>query len=97
MQKKYAGDGLAAVSVSLDDADEKETKAKVLKFLTKQNAVFTNLLLTDAPEVWRKRLDIAGPPAVFIYDRDGKLVKKFDDEVKHEEVEKIVSGLLKKK
>ena len=35
MQKKYKKEGLAAVSVSLDDAGDAETEKKVLRILEK--------------------------------------------------------------
>jgi hypothetical protein len=96
MHKKHAGDGLAAISVSVDDFEDKDTKEVVLKFLTKQKATFTNLILAEPSDVWQKKLDLGGPPAVFVYGRDGKLVKKFDEGVSYEEVQKVVLPLLKK-
>jgi hypothetical protein len=97
MQKKLAGDGLVAISVSVDDLEEKDTKDKVLKFLTKQNATFTNLILNEKSDVWQQKLDISGPPVVFVYDRTGKLAKKYDEGVKYDAVEKLVRELLQKK
>lgn len=96
MHKQHASDGLVAISVSVDDLEEARTKDAVLKFLTKQKATFTNLILAEAPDDWQKKLDLGGPPAVFVYGRDGKLVKKFDEGVSYEEVKKIVLPLLKK-
>jgi hypothetical protein len=96
MHKKHAADGLAAISVSVDDFEEEKTKDKVLKFLKKQDATFTNLILAEQPDVYQKKLDIAGPPVVFVYGRDGKLVKKFDEGVSYENVKKVVLPLLKK-
>ena len=96
MHKKHADDGLIAISVSVDDFEAKKTKDAVLKFLTKQNATFTNLILAEPADEWQKKLDLGGPPAVFVYGRDGKLVKKFDDGVSYEEVKKVVLPLLKK-
>lgn len=97
MHKKHAADGLVAISVSLDDFEEAKTKDVVLKFLTKQNATFTNFIIAEEAEVWQKKLDIGGPPVVYVYGRDGKVVKKFDEGVKYTEVQKVVEPLLKKK
>jgi hypothetical protein len=97
MQKHYAKDGLAAVSVSLDDPAEKDIKDRVLQFLQSQKATFANFILDEKPEVWQKNLGIDGVPAVFIYGRDGTIAKKFTDEYTYEDVQKVVLELLKKK
>lgn len=97
MHKKYAKDGFSAMSVSLDDPNEKGAKEKVLKFLESKNATFTNLILNAKPEIWQEKLDFDGPPAVFVFGRDGKIAKTFKDGVKYEDVEKLVVELLKKK
>lgn len=96
MHKKHAAAGLTAISVSIDDFEEDKITDKVLKFLKKQDATFTNLILAEQPDVYQKKLDIGGPPVVFVYGRDGKLVKKFDEGVSYEEVNKVVLPLLKK-
>ena len=96
MQKKYAKDGMAAVSVDLDDPGEKDIKDRVLKFLQSQQATFTNLMLDEPSNVWQKNLGIDGVPAVFVYGRDGAIAKKFTDEYTYEDVEKVVVELLKK-
>ncbi|HEX3854032.1 MAG TPA: hypothetical protein VHW01_23875, partial [Polyangiaceae bacterium] len=50
---------------------------KVLAFLTKQDATFQNVLASEESDTMLKKLGIASIPAVFVYDRDGKLAKKF--------------------
>lgn len=97
MHKKYAQDGFAAVSVALDDPAKKDVKEKVLRFLKEKNAAFTNLILDEKDEIWQKKLDIEGPPCVFVFDREGKIAKKFVNAGESEEVEKLVVELLKKK
>ena len=72
MQKKYAKDGVVAVSVSVDDPKDKKAMQNVLDFLRKQKATFTNLVLDEKPEVWQEKLKIYGPPCVFVFNRDGK-------------------------
>lgn len=77
--KKYADQGLTVISVSMDDADE-ETEKAVLKFLEKEDAQFTNVLATaaegqDPMEAFG--IDDGALPHYRIYDRSGKLVKKF--------------------
>jgi thiol-disulfide isomerase/thioredoxin len=94
MQKKYAKDALAAVSVSLDDPKDKKATQNVLDFLRKQKATFTNLILDEKSEVWQEKLKFDGPPCVFVFDRDGKW-KKYDSP-DYADIEKYAVGLLKK-
>lgn len=95
MQKKYATDSLAAVSVSLDDPSDAKLKEKVVKFLESQHATFTNLILEEKPEVWQNKLKFDGPPCVFVFDRDGKWTK-FEGGFEYTDVENLVKKLLKK-
>jgi hypothetical protein len=95
MQEKYAKQGLVAISVSLDDPNDKDAKDRVFKFLEKKKATFTNLILDEKPEVWQAKLKIDGPPCIFVFDREGKIASKVTLEG-YDEVEKVVAGLLKK-
>ena len=98
MQRKYAKDGLTAVSVSLDDPKDEEAPARILKFLRSKNADFTDLLLNETSEQWSERLKIDSPPAVFVFDRDGRLAGKFEGKkVDYStQIEPLVIELLKK-
>jgi len=98
MHHKYAKDGFAAISVSLDDPNEKSNQEKVLKFLESKKATMTNFMLNEKAEDWQAKLKIDGPPAVFIFNRQGGLAKKFSDDppVDYAEIEKLVIELLKK-
>jgi hypothetical protein len=97
MHKKYGKDGLAALSVSLDDPADREARGRVQKFLEKQGATFTNLLLDEKPEEWQKQLKIDGPPCVYVFNRDGSTaLKQSGDDVNYEKVEKEVAKLLGK-
>ncbi len=98
MHKKYAKDGVVAVSVSLDDLSDKEVKDRIIKFLVEKKATFTNLILDEKPDDSTKKLGIDGVPAVFVFKRDGTLAKKFTDDYTYEkDVDKLVQELLKKK
>jgi hypothetical protein len=96
MQKKYGKVGVVAVSVNLDDPNEAGAKDKALKYLKSQKATFTNLILDEKVEVWQKKLKIEGVPCIFVFDKEGKVAKKFDSGEKYDEVEKLVIDLLKK-
>jgi thiol-disulfide isomerase/thioredoxin len=74
---KYQDQGLAVISVSMDDADAHE---EALKFLTEQKAEFTNLRSQHGAEdtaFAQFEIDGGAIPHLKLYDREGKLVKKF--------------------
>jgi len=95
MHEKYAGKGVACVSVSVDAAEDKDD---VLAFLKKQKATLTNYLLDEKQKVWQQHFDILGPPAVLVYDQQGKLAKRFtpEEDFTYADVEKLVQKLLSK-
>ena len=96
MHNKYAKDGLVCMSVSVDDKDDRD---KALAFLKLQKAEFANYLIDEPAEVWQKRLEVAAPPGVIVFGRDGRRVKTFTTEVPftYADVEKVVEPLLKEK
>jgi hypothetical protein len=98
MHKKYAGSNdFAAVSVSLDDIQEKGIKEKLVKFLKSQNADFTHLLLDETPEFWQEKLKFDGPPCVYVFNQENKVEKQFKDDFTYKDVAKVVEKLLEKK
>ncbi len=89
MHRKYAKDGLVAISVNLDplkDPDSgkdvaAEAKANALTFLQSQTATTTNLLLDAPRELWQQKFEIVGVPTVYVFDRQGRWVRfRSDDE-----------------
>src|SRR5262249_37610099 len=50
LHRQYAGQGLVAVSVALDDPADEKARERALKFLKAQQATFTNVLLDEQPE-----------------------------------------------
>jgi thiol-disulfide isomerase/thioredoxin len=82
---------VACISVTVDDSDD---SAKALRFLKQQKAVFENYLLDEKAEVYQKEFGFAAVPCVLVYDRDGKLVKKFSDkEFTYKDVRKAVNEI----
>jgi hypothetical protein len=77
MHKKHAAQGLAVVSVSLDDLSDGTARETVLAFLKEQRANFTNVILDEKEEVWQAKLKILGPPCFYVFNREGKH-RKFD-------------------
>ncbi|HVS35143.1 MAG TPA: hypothetical protein VMS17_06140 [Gemmataceae bacterium] len=98
MQRTYASDGLAAVSVSLDKASDADAVDRVRKFLRTKDADFTNLLLDEPDDVWSERLQSDLTPIIFVFDRDGRIAGKFEGKTANYEqsVAPLVKQLLKK-
>jgi thiol-disulfide isomerase/thioredoxin len=96
LHRKYARDGFVAVSVSLDNPEDAGVRASVERFLTRQQAHFTNVILQARPEEWQKKLNIDGPPCVYVFDRDNRSVQKLvgDDQINYQRIEEEVVKLL---
>lgn len=83
LQKSHATD-VACVSLNLDYIGLKNKppefyRERVTKFLTKQEAAFDNVLCSEEAEKMYEKLEIPSIPAVLVFDRNGKLVKTFDN------------------
>jgi hypothetical protein len=97
MHKKYGGEGFVALSVSLDNPKDEKIRARVDDFLQKKQARFTNLVAEGDPDTWYERLKVGSVPAVFVFDRENRRVKKLSgEEVDYKIVESEVVKLLKK-
>jgi len=99
MHQELGRDGVVAISVTIDEPDE---KAAALKFLREKKAAFENFLLDEPAEVYQKKFDIGPVPAVLVYGRDGKLVKRFNAVDKesaftYKDVRKLVESLISSK
>jgi hypothetical protein len=97
LHQKYAKDGLVCVSVSVDPDGQ---QGDALKFLQKQKATFANYWIDEKETFWQEKLEINGPPAVFVFDRQGKRAAKFDTNdpdktYTYDDIEKLVQRLLK--
>jgi hypothetical protein len=99
MQKKYGPEGLVTMTLALDDPPDPAARDDCLKFLQKIGASSVNLMLDEKPEFWQEKLNFAGVPQVFLFDRQGKF-KTFDAPQigKHyEDVKKVMVEWLQKK
>ncbi len=101
--RKYAGAGLAVVSMSMDEPDAK-TQAKVLRFLREQDARITNLANSlDETEKAFEALHIDGGalPHYKVFGRQGKLLAKFGGDTERPfsdgDIEAAVIAALKEK
>ena len=91
------GRDVACISVAMDDADD---KAAAVKFLKQKKATFENYLRDEPDEVYQKKFDFVPLPAVLVYGRDGKLVKRFNGDkpanaFTYKDVRQLVETLLK--
>jgi hypothetical protein len=94
LHEKYSKDGVAAISVSLDDPRDKGEKEAVLKFLQKNKASFTNLILDESQEFWQKKFKMDGPPTVYVFNREGQWTQ-FTGGDHYPEVERLVVEFLR--
>jgi thiol-disulfide isomerase/thioredoxin len=99
------GDKVACISLSFDYqglGTVEEAMPPVREFLTQQQATFDNVISNVESDELYKQMEIISIPAVFVYDREGKLAKKFvNDDAKTEadaftyaQVEDLVRQLL---
>ncbi len=102
LSRKYNGrQGIRFVSISLDDRSDPAALELAHKFLIKENAAFDNYRMDEiVPDAFDK-LDIQGIPAVFLYDREGKLRYRLTgDDPNHQftddDVDRAVQDLLRK-
>jgi thiol-disulfide isomerase/thioredoxin len=103
LHRKIGPERLACISLSLD-YDGSSSLARiapmVVAFLTKQQATFDNVLASEEIFTMLRKLGASSPPAVFVYDRTGRLREKFTEASSkgrpvYEQVEELVGQLLK--
>jgi thiol-disulfide isomerase/thioredoxin len=107
LHKQHGPDKVACVSLSLDyiGAKGKPPEAyqqRVLEFLRSRDATFDNALASESADELLNKLELGGPPAVYVYDRDGNLAKRFDndsieseeDEFTYKDVNELVAKLV---
>lgn len=110
LHQKYGAKDVACISLSCDYAGIKNKppefyRERVIKFLQEQRATFPNVLSSVPSDELFEKMELASNPAVYVYGRDGKLVKRFDnDSIKTEaeaftykDVTKLVEDLLSRK
>jgi len=93
LAKKYRDQGLAAVSVSFDRFEE---EPQVREFLAQKGADFDNVI-SQHDSVGQKAFadfEVGPLPEYRLYDRQGKLRKKWEGGVNQAELEKTIVELL---
>ena len=98
LHKKYGPGKVACISLSCDYiglGKPEELVEPVLKFLKEQGATFDNVLSSDDSDALFAKLKLPSIPAVFIYNPDGTLNKRFENEFSYRDVEAHVATLVK--
>lgn len=104
MDRKYGSKGLKVISLSFDggtgeeEIDTKEIEA-ARAFLIEQKATTTNYRLDEERDLMFEKFDVSTIPGVFVYDADGKEVKRYtwddpNNQFTYDQVEKEVTALL---
>jgi thiol-disulfide isomerase/thioredoxin len=94
LHEKFGRQGLTVISVSVDPPDDAEAREAAQTFLSSRRATFHNVILTDKAKVWQEKWKAIGPPLLFLFDREGRLVARWDEKVDMAEVEKRVAALV---
>ena len=99
MHEKFAKKGLAVISLSLDDPEDKAALKEAETFLKEKNAAFANYYVDEEFGLAYEKLGVNAIPAVFLYGPDGKEIRRFtlddpDNQFTYDEVEKTVESLL---
>jgi thiol-disulfide isomerase/thioredoxin len=90
LHETHGPDKVACISLSLDyeglpDKKPTDYEENVLKFLHSQRAAFDNVLASTPADEITQKLEFPAPPAVFVYDQEGQLVRMFPgEEAKYE-------------
>jgi thiol-disulfide isomerase/thioredoxin len=85
LHNKYPSEKITCISVScdyegLEEEPPESKKPAVIKFLESTKATCTNLLLSDADVDVYESIKLASIPAVYVYDTQGKMAKRFDND-----------------
>jgi thiol-disulfide isomerase/thioredoxin len=100
LHKKYGPDKVACISLCVNfQGIGKPTDPDVfdepLAFLKTQGATFDNVLSADSDSDLYSQWKFNSVPAVFVFDRDGKELKRFVDKVNYTEIDALVAPLVK--
>jgi thiol-disulfide isomerase/thioredoxin len=103
LYNKHRKDGLAAITVSVDIAWEQfnpKVEGSLLRFLKKNGAAFTNLVLDEPREFLEGRLRVKAVPCMYVFNRQGQWTQFADEKLRpdkegrYPEVEALIGKLL---
>lgn len=93
LQDRYQEKGFTIVGVSVDEEGAK----KVKPFLARKRFTYPILLDTDREAPTWKAFGVHAIPAVFLVNRDGRIVRQWTGKLDKKQIEKTVSALLEEK
>lgn len=90
--------------LGLEEAAVESYETRVKKFLAKNGADFQNVLLNTPQPDFFEAISLKGIPAIYVYDQQGKLQKRFDNDTEfaetgfsyEDQVIPLVAKLIKK-
>ncbi|MBI3665073.1 MAG: TlpA family protein disulfide reductase [Acidobacteria bacterium] len=95
LYNQYKDRGVTFVSLCVDDREDPQAVEQARQFLRRQKAAFRNYLMDENITQAFEKLDLLGIPAVFIYDRSGRLRHNFNgDDPNHQFTQKQVEEAL---
>lgn len=95
MQRRYQQAGLTTIAVNLDDPEDAAARRRAEAFLRAQGSTCQHLMLNEATEDWQPRLKIQMLPCVFLFDRTGRLLHRWQgDEVDYGQIESRMAQAL---
>jgi thiol-disulfide isomerase/thioredoxin len=100
LDKKYGRDKIACISLclnfqGLDSPTDPSVFDEPFAFLKSQNATIDNVICADSDSALYEQWKFPTVPAVFVFDREGKEVKRFLNEFKYSDIEAFVAPMLK--
>ncbi len=97
MHQKYAAQGCTIITVSMDDPSDEDAAKAALAFLRQTRAPFTNVLLDEKPESWKKKLPLVSLPTVYLFNAQGQIEQRYLDAPDYAALDRLVAQLLKRK
>ena len=93
--RKYKSKGLETIAVSLDIPTDAEARQRMEEFLTRQKADCRCRLLVEEVPYWQKKLKTDGPPCLFLFDPQGRLVGRWAGaEIDFAKLDKLIEETL---
>lgn len=94
LHKKYAKQGLAVITVSVDQAGDMEAVASARQFLGQYRAETRNVHLKDPVALWAGKWKTNSVPLMFLFDQQGRLIERYDGRVDTGTLDRQIRDLL---
>jgi thiol-disulfide isomerase/thioredoxin len=97
LANQYRPDDVACISLSFDYegiGKPQDVQDRVLGFLRSQRATFDNVMSSEESDVLYRKFKLNAVPAIFVYERSGKLRQRFENEGAYAHVRPLVAELV---